>query len=155
MKAVEIVASSMGITTTEFFDLHEEYIVDAELAGVGYAVSVVNAEKYNGQITTSYQVLVDAGFVISEETAQNRTPTEPADYDRLTTLFASMADVFFDQYQGWQKKKLFQKQIILSDFKKEMGLPAESFKKQLETLQNQLRNDEWNSFLNSEGMFVR
>lgn len=155
VKAVEIVASSMGITTTEFFNLHNEYILDVELAGAGYAVSVVNAEKYNGQMTSSYQVLVDEGLIINKEAAQDSAQVTPADCDRLSVLFISMADIFFDQYQGWQRKKLFQKQFIFSDFKKQMGLPAESFKKQLETLQNQIHNNEWDSFLSSKGMFVR
>jgi NAD(P)-dependent dehydrogenase (short-subunit alcohol dehydrogenase family) len=155
VKAVEIVSSSMGITTTEFFNLHNEYILDVELAGAGYAVSVVNAEKYNRQMTSSYQVLVDEGLIINKESIQDSAQLTLADYDRLTVLFISMADIFFDQYQGWQRKKLFQKQFIFSDFKKQMGLPAESFKKQLETLQSQIRNNEWDSFLSSKGMFVR
>lgn len=155
IKAVDIVASSMGITTEEFFNLHDEYVFDVELAGVGYAVSVVNAEKYNGKITSSYQVLSDDGLIMNNEAAQDSTRKTLADYDRLTVLFADIAEVFFEQYQGWQKKKLFQKQFVLSDFKKQMGLPADSFKQQLETLQGQIHNNEWDSFLNSKGMFVR
>lgn len=155
IKAVEIVASSMKITTEEFFNLHDEYILDVELAGAGYAVSVVNAEKYDGQITSSYQVLLNEGLIKNNEAKQNSTPATQADYDSLIVLFENIADIFFDQYQGWQKKKLFQKQFVFSDFKKQMGLPAESFKKQLETLQSQIHNNEWDSFLSSKGMFVR
>jgi|GEM_PF-4773519 len=36
-----------------------------------------------------------------------------------------------------------------------MGLPAESFKKQLETLQNQIQDSQWDSFLNSKEMFKK
>ena len=50
---------------------------------------------------------------------------------------------------------LSQKQFILSDFKKQMETPAESFKKQLETLQSQIQNHEWDSFLNSKEMFKK
>ena len=36
-----------------------------------------------------------------------------------------------------------------------MGLPAESFKIQLEGLQGQIHNNEWGSFWDSKDMFVR
>lgn len=45
IKSVEIVAASLGITPDEFFESCEEVITDAETAGVGYAISVVNAKK--------------------------------------------------------------------------------------------------------------
>lgn len=153
ISAVEIVASSLEIATDDFYKSLEEVILDVELAGVGYAVSVVNAEKYNGQMTSSYQVLLDDGLII-DNTIKDNTQI-PVDYDRLTSLFTSIANIFFDQYQSWQKKKLFQKHFILTDFKKQMGLPADSFKKQLEALQSQSQNHQWDSFLNSKEMFIK
>lgn len=154
VRAVEIVASSLEITTDDLYKSLEEVILDVELAGVGYAVSVVNAEKYNGQMTSSYQVLIDDGLIIDNAVKQGNTQIQ-VDYDRLTSLFTSIVNIFFDQYQSWQKKKLFQKQFILTDFKKQMGLPADSFKKQLEALQGQCQNHQWDSFLNSKEMFVK
>ncbi len=154
IRAVEIVASSLGITTEDFYKSLEEVVLDVELAGVGYAVSVVNAEKYNGQMTSSYQVLVDDGLIIDNTVKPDNTQIQ-VDYDRLTALFTSIANIFFDQYQSWQKKKLFQKQYILNDFKKQMGLPADSFKKQLEALQSQSQNHQWDNFLNSKEMFIK
>jgi len=70
-------------------------------------------------------------------------------------LFQTIADVFFDQYQNWQTKKMFQKQFVLSDFKKQMGLPAESFKIQLEALQSQIQNNEWGNFIDSKKLFIK
>ncbi len=154
VKAVEVVASSMGITAEDFYSSHEDYIVDAEIAGVGYAVSVVNARQYHGKEIMSYQVLVDNGL-ISGGMERSKVARTEADYDKLSILFTEIAEVFYDQYQGWQKKKLFQKQFILSDFKKQMGLPAESFKKQLEALQKQIQNHQWDSFLNCKDIFIK
>lgn len=153
VKAVEIVASSMGVAVEDFYKTLEAVNVDAEIAGVGYAVSVVNAEKYNGQMTSSYQALVDAGLVRGAE----RTDSKPsqADYDKLSSLFKTIANVFYEQYEGWQKKNLFQKKFILSDFKKQMGLPAEIYKQQLETLQRQIQNHQWSSFADNKGMFIK
>lgn len=154
VKAVEIVATSLGITTEDFYKSLEELITDAEVAGVGYAVSVVKAKQYNGKEIMSYQVLMESGLISGGKEKSNSTQTQ-VDFDNLSFLFKSIADVFFNQYQNWQKKKLFQKQFILSDFKKQMGLPAESFKIQIETLQGQIHNNEWGNFLDSKEMFIK
>ena len=154
VKAVEIVATSLGITTEDFYKSLEELITDAEIAGVGYAVSVVKAKQYNGKEIMSYQVLMESGLISGDKEKSNSTQTK-VDFDNLSFLFKSIADVFFDQYQNWQKKKLFEKQFILSDFKKQMGLPAESFKIQIETLQGQIHNNEWGNFLDSKEMFIK
>ena len=154
VKAVEVVASSMGITTNDFYESLSEFITDTEIAGVGYAVSVVNAKKYHGKITMSYQVLTESGLISNHKEKSNSTQLK-VDFEHLSVLFTNIADVFFDQYQNWKKKKLFERQFILSDFKKQMGLPAESFKIQLETLQGQIQNNEWHDFLNSKEIFIK
>lgn len=154
VKAVEIVATSLGITTEDFYKSLEELITDAEIAGVGYAVSVVNAKQYNGKEIMSYQVLMESGFISGDKEKSNSVHA-PLDFDHLSFLFQTIADVFFDQYQNWQTKKMFQKQFILSDFKKQMGLPAESFKVQLEALQSQIQNKEWDNFIDSKKMFTK
>lgn len=154
VKAVEIVATSLGITTEDFYKSLEGLITDAEIAGVGYAVSVVKAKQYNGKEIMSYQVLMESGLISGGKEKSNSTQTQ-VDFDNLSFLFKRIADVFFDQYQNWQKKKLFQKQFILSDFKKQMGLSAESFKMQIEALQGQIHNNEWGNFLDSKEMFIK
>ncbi len=154
VKAVEIVATSLGITTEDFYKSLEELITDVEIAGVGYAVSVVKAKQYNGKEIMSYQVLMESGLINGGKEKSNSMLAQ-VDFDNLSFLFKSIADVFFNQYQNWQKKKLFQKQFILSDFKKQMGLPAESFKIQIETLQGQIHNNEWGNFLDSKEMFIK
>jgi hypothetical protein len=126
---------------------------------VGYAVSVVNARRYDGTETMSYQVLADCGLIGDSAEklngGQKEIECKRIDYIKLSSLFLRIADVFYDQYEGWQKKKMFQKQFLLSDFKKQMGLPAESFKNQLEILQNQIQNNQWDSFLSRKDMFVK
>ena len=154
VKAVEIVATSLGITTEDFYKSLEELITDVEIAGVGYAVSVVKAKQYNGKEIMSYQVLMESGLISGGKEKINNTQSQD-DLNNLSFLFKSITDVFFDQYQNWQKKKLFQKQFILSDFKKQMGLPADSFKIQIESLQDQIHNNEWGNFLDSKEMFIK
>lgn len=154
VNAVETVAASMGITVEDFYKSLEEFITDAEIAGVGYAVSVVKAKQYNGKEIMSYQVLTESGLISGGKEKLSSTHTQ-VDFDKLSFLFKSIADVFFDQYQNWQEKKLFQKQFILSDFKKQMGMPAESFKMRIEALQGQIHNNEWGNFLDSKEMFIK
>ncbi len=154
VKAVEIVAASLGIATEDFYKSLEELITDAEIAGVGYAVSVVKAKQYNGKEIMSYQVLMENGLIGGGKEKTNSTLAQ-VDFDNLLLLFKRSTDVFFDQYLNWQKKNLFQKQFILSDFKKQMGMPAESFKIQIEVLQGQIENNEWGSFLNSKELFIK
>lgn len=154
VKAVEIVATSLGITTEDFYKSLEELITDVEIAGVGYAVSVVKAKQYNGKEIMSYQVLMESGLISGGKEKINNTQSQD-DFNNLSFLFKSITDVFFDQYQNWQKKKLFQKQFILSDFKKQMGLPADSFKIQIKSLQGQIHNNEWGNFLDSKEMFIK
>lgn len=154
VKAVEIVAASLGIATEDFYKSLEELITDAEIAGVGYAVSVVKAKQYNGKEIMSYQVLMENGLIGGGKEKTNSTLAQ-VDFDNLLLLFKRSTDVFFDQYLNWQKKNLFQKQFILSDFKKQMGMPAESFKIQIEVMQGQIENNEWGSFLNSKELFIK
>lgn len=154
IKAVETVAASMGITSDDFFASYEEHIVDVEVAGTGYALSVVNAKQYDGKEIISSQVLIDSG-VIDREKEQSEVMPELVDYDKLSSLFASISKIFFEQSQSWKKKKLFQRQFILSDFKKHMGMPADSFNNQLKDLQKQIDNQKWGAFLSSKKLFMR
>lgn len=154
IKAVEIVADSLGISPDDFYQSLEEIMTDAEIAGVGYAVSVVNAKQYNGKEIMSYQVLMDSGLIGNSKEKTSNTLTQ-VDLDRLAILFAHIADVYFEQYQNWQKKSLFQKQFLLSDFKKQMGLSAEEFKTQIETLLGQIHDQAWDGLLGFKAMFIK
>lgn len=154
VKSVEIVATSLGITTEDFYKSLEEFITDAEIAGVGYAVSVVNAKQYNGKEIMSYQVLMDNGIIGGGKKRTDSTLAQ-IDFDRLSILFTRITTVYFEQYQNWQEKKLFQKQFILTDFKKQMGLSAESFKIQLENLLDQIHNKDWDELLGSKAMLIK
>ena len=103
VKAVEIVADSLGITPEDFYKSLEEFITDTEIAGVGYAVSVVNAKQYNGKEIMSYQVLMDSGMIGGSNEKISHVHAQ-VDFDHLSNLFQHIAHVYFDQYQNWQKK---------------------------------------------------
>ncbi len=103
-KAIETVSSLMGMTITEFYEMNGKHIISAEEAGVGFAVSVVNAEKYNGQEIGSIQALMDAGMFDGQAgSAVPGTGAAAADASFLAPHIQNIADVFTDQYNGWLK----------------------------------------------------
>ncbi|KPU44368.1 short chain dehydrogenase [Oxobacter pfennigii] len=56
MNAIEIVDGSMKISTDEFYQMNSRHIIDAESAGVGFALSVLNAKNYHRQEIGTIQV---------------------------------------------------------------------------------------------------
>jgi hypothetical protein len=77
------------------------------------------------------------------------------DIDSMTNLLGDISGVLRAQYDDWQKKSFIKKQFMLSDFKKQMGLPAESFLQQLEALESDIRYGEWDAFIGFRGMFIK
>ena len=49
MRGIEAVAEKMGITTEAFYAMNGSHILSAEEAGCGFALAVLNAERYDGQ----------------------------------------------------------------------------------------------------------
>ncbi len=154
VKAVEIVASSMGMTADEFYATAADIMTDAETAGAGYAVSIVNAEKYRGQVTSSYEVLLGAGLLDTAPRAAS-APAPSGDMEKLLPLIADIASVFEEQYNGWMKKNMFFRQFVLNDFKKQTGMPAEAFKRKLASLYAGAQAGQWGDVTASKDMFVK
>ena len=44
------------------------------------------------------------------------------------------------QYNGWQSRNVFERQWVLRDFKKYMGVPAETVKKEFDRIQKEVEN---------------
>ena len=51
-------------------------------------------------------------------------------------------DTFQAQYHGWLQRNLFERQWVLRDFKKRVGLPAEAVNNTLQTARNTLERGE-------------
>ncbi len=127
-KSIEIVAASMGISTKEFYCENETHILDVHAAGLGFAVSVLKSREYNGQEISSIQALNDFRGNISEyHNVENRVMYSPH-----IQLLNKIATTFIQQYSGWQNRNIFERQWVLRDFKKYVGISAEAFKKELE-----------------------
>lgn len=126
MAGIEKIAALMGMSTEAFYQMNEKHMLSAEEAGTGFALAVVFAQKYRGQEISSIQALVGAGlFSGSTETKkEEKTSGSP----ELAALISQAADTYCEQYDGWLRRSLFERQWVLRDFKKYAGYSAEQFR---------------------------
>jgi NAD(P)-dependent dehydrogenase (short-subunit alcohol dehydrogenase family) len=143
-RGIEVVVRRMGISTEEFYQMNESKMLDAESAGTGFAISVALAAQYNGQEIGSIQALIDAKVFAGQ--TEERAPLE-LDEKRQNELKAAMSRIiktYHEQYDGWLKRNVFERQWILRDFKKTVGMPVDDMKKKTELMSYDLQqNDLW------------
>lgn len=113
MKSIEIVARNMDISLDDFYEMNKAHIISAEEAALGFALSVLKAEEYNGQEIGSIQVLNAL-----ETKKQSSTTCNP-------DLLLQIIKTYEEQYSGWKQRSIFERQWVLRDFKKTVGKPAE------------------------------
>lgn len=121
MRSIEIVAKQMGMTTSAFYEMNSQHIIEADLAGLGFALSLAAPGRYHGQEIGSIQVLMDY-HVFSGEDA---SPADGGFSAEQRETFDRIENTFLEQYGGWQNMNLFERQWVFRDFKKLMGLSAE------------------------------
>ena len=151
MSAIEIVAKNMGMSTDAFYEMNHRHILDAETAGVGFALSAVDPKRYHGQEIGSIQVLMDYDMLSSAsegKTAYNTTD----DICTALELLERIKETFEQQHSGWRAMNVFERQWVLRDFKKTMGLSAEQACEKLYILYQQSQSDF--STLVSEQRFI-
>lgn len=151
MRSIEIVANRMGMTTDEFYAMNESHILDAEEAGCGFAISVLSADKYNGQEIGSIQALLDSGLLADDIAEKNGS----TDYNEIIPLVNKVIAVFEEQYHGWMSRNLFERQWLLRDFKKRVGISAEQCKNEMTHLKNELKTEEHVDISQYKGIFEK
>lgn len=134
MREIEIVANKMGMTTDEFYAMNDNHILSAEEAGCGFALSVLLAKKYHGQEIGSIQALLDSGLLADNSVKENRS----FNLDIVSPYIFSIITVYEEQYSGWMARNVFERQWVLRDFKKTVGMSAEQCKKDLIHLKEEL-----------------
>lgn len=127
----------MGITTNEFYHQNEDHIIDVHDAGIGFAISVLKASDYHGQEISSLQALNDFhnSPVLTSSSCANEDYELPS-----VELLMKIIRTFMIQYNGWQSRNVFERQWVLRDFKKYMGVPAETVKKEFDRIQKEVEN---------------
>jgi NAD(P)-dependent dehydrogenase (short-subunit alcohol dehydrogenase family) len=132
-KAVEKLAPLMGMTVDEFFTLNQNAVLSVEEAGVGFAVSVVFAEKFRGQEISSLQAIKAADIQYgSNAQAASGVGIESAEKrQQAAALCQAVRATLAEQAEGWKHRSLFERQWVIRDFRKTAGMPVEEW---LETL---------------------
>ena len=136
-RSIETVAKAMGISTNEFYHQNEDHIIDVHDAGIGFAISVLKASEYHGQEISSIQALNE--FHSSPALISSSCANE--DYELPSVeLLEKIINTFIIQYNGWKSRNIFERQWVLRDFKKYMGVPAETVKKEFDRIHKEIES---------------
>lgn len=140
MNGIEIVSDKMGMTIEEFYAINENHILGVEEAGCGFALSILLADKYNGQEIGSIQALFNFGLL---ENQINQNDNKQTDYGKIIPLIQEVIKIYKEQYYGWLTRNIFEKQWILRDFKKTVGISADQFLNTMGNLENEFENENY------------
>ena len=145
------VASLMGMSLEQLFELNKNAQISPEAAGAGFAMAVTLAKKYHGQETSSIQVLREAGIPLTgqEPEVEEQRPNQPKEEqttrsseNRSTSeLYGVVLKTYLEQSEGWKKRNLFERQWVSRDFKKTTGLSVDEMQTTLKTLGNNLKTN--------------
>jgi len=138
-KAVGQLASQMGMNVEQFFEMNKGAVLSVEEAGVGFALSVLFAERFRGQEISSMQALkaADINFGGGD---QKKESAEMSSEKRkqAQALCEAVLVTLKEQSDGWKSRSLFERQWVIRDFKKTAGMPVEEWLSSLEGLDKSL-----------------
>ena len=141
-KAVGKLAPQMGMSVQQFFEMNKGAVLSVEEAGVGFALSVLLAEKFRGQEISSIQALKAADINFGgEETGNGSVAMNPEKRKQAQALCEAVLVTLKEQSDGWKTRSLFERQWVIRDFKKTAGMPVEEWLTSLERLRDNLRGD--------------
>lgn len=152
MNAIQIVAAKMGMSIEEFYSMNSQHILDVESAGVGFALSVMNADSYHGQEIGSIQVLMDYNLIENGSKQANSTVRSGGACREIQGYLEKIYMTYEEQYNVWKSMNVFEKQWVLRDFKKFMGLSSEQAYDKLKVINNNIQCGDYQD-LSSERMF--
>lgn len=128
-----------GKSVQEFYEMSKAQMISPEAAGVGFAAAVALAEQFRGQETSSFAALKAAGIELrSDSLGETGEWLKPGDLDRARELCAKVLKTLEEQYEGFKKRSLFERQWVLRDFKKNAGMPVEQWIEALKDLDRKL-----------------
>ncbi len=141
-KAVAQVAPDMGMSLDEFYRLNQGAMLSVEEAGVGFALSVIFAEKFNGQEISSMQAIKAADINYGSHEFEKTVNPGGEQSARLAELCAKILSTLKEQSEGWKSRSIFERQWVIRDFKKTAGMPAEEWLERLTELKKAILNGE-------------
>lgn len=141
-KAVAKLAPQMNMSVEQFFAMNKGAVLSVEEAGVGFALSVVYAEKYRGQEISSFQVLKEADIHFgAAETGDAPARLDAEKRIQAQALCEAVYVTLQEQSDGWKSRSLFERQWVIRDFKKTAGMPVEEWLSKLKNLRESLQSD--------------
>jgi len=138
-RSIEVVASKMGMSLEEFYKQNDSHILSVKDAGRGFALSLLKAKDYNGQEISSIQAINDfEGYKdTSSLSCQNDSSLEAK-----TILLNRILTCFFNQYEGWKSRNVFERQWVYRDFKKSMSMSVESVDLEFKAIKKRIESHE-------------
>ena len=124
-RSIAVVAAKMGLSEEAFYEMNKEHIISVEDAALGFVLSVLHADEYNGQEIGSLQVLNGLAPKGDDGAAAVRV-----DADTLGRVVRT----FGEQYKGWKERNIFERQWVLRDFRKCVGRPADEVQARMQEL---------------------
>ncbi len=124
-KSIAVVAEKMGLSEEAFYEMNKEHIISVEDAALGFALSVLHADEYNGQEIGSLQVLNGLAPKGDDGAAAVRVDAE---------TLGRVVRTFGEQYKGWKERNIFERQWVLRDFRKCVGRPADEVQARMQEL---------------------
>jgi NAD(P)-dependent dehydrogenase (short-subunit alcohol dehydrogenase family) len=137
------VASLMGMSLDDLFEMNKNAQISPEAAGAGFAIAIALAKRYHDQETSSIQVLREAGIELTDEKQktqeQEKLVTKPIDIQNTIELYELVQKTYLEQSEGWKKRNLFERQWISRDFKKNTGMSIDEMQTTVKALGNSLK----------------
>ena len=141
-KAVAQLATQMGMSVEQFFEMNKGAVISVEEAGAGFAASVVFAEKFRGQETNSIQALKAADINYGPAEREKASAAISSEKRKQAQALCEAVHVTLkEQSDGWKNRSLFERQWVIRDFKKTAGMPVEEWLSELEHLEESLGGD--------------
>jgi hypothetical protein len=141
-KAIDQLAPQMGMSVEQFFEMNKGAVLSVEEAGVGFALSVLFAEKFKGQEISSMQALKAADINFGSAEAENELADMSSEKRKQAqALCEAVLVTLKEQSDGWKSRSLFERQWVIRDFKKAAGMPVEEWLLNLERLEKSLCGD--------------
>jgi NAD(P)-dependent dehydrogenase (short-subunit alcohol dehydrogenase family) len=138
--AVNQLAPMLGMTVKEFYELNKNIMLTPEEAGVGFAISLVFAERFKGTEISSIQALKAAD--INYGTADGEAGGVLVNADKrkqAVRLCEIVHQTLKEQSEGWKHRSIFERQWVIRDFRKTAGMSAEEWLAALEQLGRSLQ----------------
>ena len=100
----------------------------------------MNAPQYNGQEIGSIQALIDAG-ILTDKSQPEHTELLSTTTEIISVHIKNIVACFNEQYNGWLQRNVFERQWVLRDFKKTVGVSADGFQKLMMSISDSTNNN--------------